>query len=600
MNIGQQLSHYIIEGKIGDGGFGDVFRARDMQSGMQVAIKCSRPGDSALPDQQQRFMREVSCSSKLSHPNIVQVYEYGALPDGTLYLVMEFVGGDNLEGIIKRYAPLNFDYATGIVLQVLDALSEAHKHAIIHRDLKPANMMIQHQGKGRPDTVKLLDFGIAKAFDGTQPDLTRQFFQNSVGFGTPQYMPPEQFFGKNLGPHSDLYAIGLVYYELLTGSQAFSGKTLSEIIQRQLKEFPNIPSPFNDGPLNDVFRKALAKDVSMRYSNAREMHNDLIQIFNSGGRWLNSYRSASSSVPYADENDRSLTNVVSEYAGDIDISSFNTVLFEKPVEEDYNADRIHDDAFGMATVDSSSGMGFENYGYDEFEEEFDGEPTDDMSRISEAAVLGPEGTVPSDKYNSYSPYGLPPAKRAQNEITQPATVDLAAAPAPYSAEYGVLTQAVKQPRMLLPETRVTDADDVMGEAKTIMADALDNVDPDFAKTNDMAALNPPKRTADDDDPPPIFHQQRTQFLRNHMINQSVMKETVLGNQGFFSRLFMSERLIRLRASAPGRFLHDAKSRFAKFMDTLYQFHFGVLVTAICLLIIIVAAIVMIIVVGKAK
>ncbi|MBR0391250.1 MAG: protein kinase, partial [Oscillospiraceae bacterium] len=126
MNIGQQLSHYILEEKIGDGGFGDVFRARDISSGMEVAIKCSRVEDSdnKLKDKEQRFLREVSCISKLKHPGIVQLFDYGSLPDGTLYLVMEYVCGQNLEVLIKRDAPFSYIYASEIILQILDALSE--------------------------------------------------------------------------------------------------------------------------------------------------------------------------------------------------------------------------------------------------------------------------------------------------------------------------------------------------------------------------------------------------------------------------------------------------------------------------------------------
>ncbi|MBQ8037243.1 MAG: serine/threonine protein kinase, partial [Proteobacteria bacterium] len=217
MNIGQQISHYTLEEKIGDGGFGDVFRARDINTGMEVAIKCSRSdaAETKLKDREQRFMREVSCLSKLRHPGIVQIFEYGMLPeDGTLYLVMEFVCGLTLETLIKRDAPYSFVAASDIILQVLDALAEAHNQGIVHRDLKPANIMLVRQGL-RTNVVKLLDFGIAKAFDGTEPDLTSQNFQNGAGFGTPQYMPPEQFYGKKVGPHSDLYAVALVFYELL-------------------------------------------------------------------------------------------------------------------------------------------------------------------------------------------------------------------------------------------------------------------------------------------------------------------------------------------------------------------------------------------------
>ena len=278
MEVGQKIDHYTLEDKVGDGGFGDVFRAVDDNTGMEVAIKCSRPQESSrIQDFEQRFLREVACISKLRHPGIVQLFDYGALPDKTFYLVMEYVCGLNLDVLIKRDAPYSYVFASNIILQILDALSEAHSQGIVHRDLKPANIMLVQRGLRR-DIVKLLDFGIAKAFDGTEPDLTRQTFDKGVGFGSPQYMPPEQFYGQKAGPYSDLYAVGLLFLELLTGRPAITGKTLSEIVEKQIRTFPTIEPPFNQGPLFDVFRRALAKQPSMRYQTALEMYCDVDAI----------------------------------------------------------------------------------------------------------------------------------------------------------------------------------------------------------------------------------------------------------------------------------------------------------------------------------
>jgi len=601
MNIGQQLSHYIIEGKLGDGGFGDVFRARDLNSGVEVGIKCSRPGDSGqLPDQQQRFMREVSCASQLCHRNIVQVYDYGTLPDGTLYLVMELVKGQNLEEIIKKYAPVSFYYAASIIIQVLDALYEAHSHSIIHRDLKPANIMIVHT-PNTPDTVKLLDFGIAKAFDGTQPDLTQQFFQNSVGFGTPQYMPPEQFFGKNLGPHSDLYAIALVFYELITGVQAFSGKTLSEIIQRQLKEFPKIPAPFNEGPLNDFFRQALAKDISMRSNNAREMQEALQRIL-VDMKWLRQYQSASNTVPFADVIEETVALPADSVGGNFDISSCSTVLFEKPNESDYDDDM-------MATVDSSSSAEINDFrqkmaqrlaetnrtidngavkiGYDEFEDDGDSAPTDDMSRISEVAFGNPDATQDIAFGNEY---GATSRSQAPGQN-------------PYSSEYNVTTHhSMKPPAAFKPRQPVVEE---LDECKTLMGASFEE---ELAKTNDFEALrisnptlpspyNSQNNNYKDDDPPPVFHKQKTQFLKSRAINSTFNNETVHGDLSLVQRFFMTKPMIRFRLSPVGRVIWRGCAAIADFFRNLYDNHFVILVASICILIIIVAVVIMILIFG---
>ena len=347
MNVGETLSHYLLEEKVGEGGFGDVFRARDINSGMEVAVKCSRPdaAESKITDREQRFLREVSVISKLRHPGIVQLFDYGIHEDGTFFLVMEYVCGLNLEVLIQRDAPFSYTYASEIILQVLDALSEAHHQGIVHRDLKPANIMLVRQGL-RTDVVKLCDFGIAKAFNGSEPDLTRQNFSSAVGFGTPQYMPPEQFYGKKVGPHSDLYAVGLVFYELLTGVQACAGASLSEIIEKQIKKFPDVPPPFNEGPLMAVFKRALAKKISDRYTSAAEMYYDIDAITRYHSPYLDKYTSAAGSsrayinfdeatIPRAthnknvgfDEDQDDIATFESPSFANVDIANSNTMLF---------------------------------------------------------------------------------------------------------------------------------------------------------------------------------------------------------------------------------------------------------------------------------
>lgn len=588
MNIGQQLSHYIIEDKIGDGGFGDVFRARDINTGIDVGIKCSRPGDSnQLPDQQQRFLREVSCASKISHPNIVQVYEYGALPDGTLYLVMEYVNGMNLENAIKQSSPLSFEYAVKIIVQVLDALGCAHGQSIIHRDLKPANIMIVHEGY-EEDTVKLLDFGIAKAFDGTQPDLTRQFFQNSVGFGTPQYMPPEQFFGKNLGPHTDLYAIGLVFYEMLTGNQAFSGKNLSEVIQRQLKEFPGIPKPYCDGPLLDVFRKALAKDVSMRYANAAAMAEDIRNIEKKYQAWYKVYCKTSSNVPVFPETNETKVNLP-EYNSE-DISSFNTAIFEASEED------------GATSTQDAVTI------YDEFEEE-DNLPTDDMSRLNlplPPSMARPEVFV-STKRDDRTSTEISSGGNVGGKVPDPADISEACTlmfdrvGADIEMPDYLKTndaKAVKLPPEPPPVTiarpRNVPTQNYLRPTNNFSAPTNNFSTP----TNDYySPKNEVVKKPDEDELPPVFHQQKTRFLQNHLINTSASRAAYNGKLSAWQKFKRSRFMIALGASLIGRVCRTINYKFNKLIDELYEWHFGALVACICLLIIIMTAVFIIIFLG---
>ena len=290
---GQTISHYLLQKKIGSGSFGDVFLALDQTTNTNVALKCSKAVEKfALPDYQQRFMREVECTKILNHPNIVQLLDFGTMEDGTLFLVMNYIDGVSLESIIKREAPIPFMRAARIILQILDALSDAHAKGIVHRDLTPANVMITRHGIRR-DFVQLLDFGIAKAFDGTQPDLTSQNLSKDMGFGTPQYMPPEQIYANNIGPYTDIYAVGLVFFEMLTATQPMLGPTVLDTIKKQLAEQIIVPPPFNEGPLADIFRMAFAKDYKQRYQGAEDMYADIDDLLNSMSPYLTQYNQAS-------------------------------------------------------------------------------------------------------------------------------------------------------------------------------------------------------------------------------------------------------------------------------------------------------------------
>lgn len=265
-----------IEYKIGEGGFGDVYRAVELSSGQPVAVKTLRNEvNPQLPDMVQRFEREFTLARKLRHPRIVAMYDFGRLRDGTLYMAMEYVAGEELEQVLRRERRLPIERARTIVLQVLEALATAHQMGVVHRDLKPSNVMLL---KGVPgDVVKLLDFGVAKAFDGTYADLTAQNLAGSVGFGTPQYMAPEQIFGQNIGPCTDLYAVGLIFIELVTGRAPMMAATPADIIQRQLQEEVAIPDWLRHSPIGQVIERAVAKDWRARFQLAGELYAALSQ-----------------------------------------------------------------------------------------------------------------------------------------------------------------------------------------------------------------------------------------------------------------------------------------------------------------------------------
>ncbi|MFA5625022.1 MAG: serine/threonine-protein kinase [Bradymonadales bacterium] len=338
MDVGQTISHYLLKQKIGEGGFGDVFLVQDLCTNQELALKCSRPDADVLPDMHQRFLREVACALRLHHPNIVRTYEHGMLPNGVLFIVMEFIDGLELEDIMRKEAPLSFSRSSNIVIQILDALHVAHSQGIVHRDLKPANIMLS-QIHGRPDFVKLLDFGIAKAFDGSQPDLTKQNLSKEVGFGTPQYMAKEQIFGGEIGPFTDIYAVGLLYYELLTGTQPMMGPTLSDIIYKQLKLVPSIPAPFDQGPLQDILLQAMAKDSSMRFASATEMKHSILRIFESYPQFVQQYDSA---VPSTQPNAPS------------SLSDADTSLIDSSIYTVDNAPTVENKAIGIAPPQASA------------------------------------------------------------------------------------------------------------------------------------------------------------------------------------------------------------------------------------------------------
>ncbi len=269
---GQKISNrYQIIKSIGEGGMANVYLAYDTILDRNVAVKVLR-GDLANDEKfVRRFQREALSASSLSNPNIVEVYDVGE-DNGEYYIVMEYVEGKHLKALLKKRGKLTVPEVIDIALQITNGLSVAHDSYIIHRDIKPQNILILENG-----LIKITDFGIAVAMNATQLTQT-----NSV-MGSVHYLPPEQASGKGATLQSDIYSIGILMYELLTGKLPFRGDNAVEIALKHLKEpMPSIRDELPDIPqsVENIILRATAKNPKNRYSDAREMHEDLKTCLN--------------------------------------------------------------------------------------------------------------------------------------------------------------------------------------------------------------------------------------------------------------------------------------------------------------------------------
>ena len=252
---------YRIVSRVGSGGMGDVYCAEDQQLGRMVALKLLHRRFAEDREFVERFRREASSAAGLQHPNVVAVYDRGAW-DGTSYIAMEYLPGRTLKQVVQEDAPLEPVRAIDLTVQVLRAARFAHKRGVIHRDLKPHNVIVDGE-----DRAKVTDFGIARA---GASDMT----QTGSIMGTAQYLSPEQAQGTPVTPRSDLYSIGIVLYELLTGHVPFDGESAVTIALKQVNEPPLPPTNFNSSvtpELEGVVLRALAKDPAQRFASADEM-----------------------------------------------------------------------------------------------------------------------------------------------------------------------------------------------------------------------------------------------------------------------------------------------------------------------------------------
>ena len=240
---GQTLAgKYKIEGFLSRGGMGAVYRATHVMLGKPVALKLIRPEIVTSPEVVRRFQREARAASLLSHPNIVTIYDLGQVEDGTLYLAMELCAGRSLKDLIVAEGPLAPRRAVRLCRAIAGALALAHKNRIVHRDLKPHNVMIAHDTEGQ-ETPKLLDFGIAKAVETDGATLT----STGMVLGTPRYLSPEQAKGLSVDGRSDLYSLGIIFYEMLVGRVPFDDPSVPSLLVKHMAEPPRPPSDLRPG-----------------------------------------------------------------------------------------------------------------------------------------------------------------------------------------------------------------------------------------------------------------------------------------------------------------------------------------------------------------
>jgi len=271
--IGRTFSHYRILEQIGAGGMGVVYRAHDERLDRDVALKVLSP---ALSDDQgflARFRREARTLSKLNHPNIATVHDFDS-EEGTSFLVMEYIQGISLNDKIAN-GPLTDKELVRVAVQLLDGLCAAHAQGIIHRDLKPGNLRETSDAR-----LKIVDFGLARTIQ-SDLDTTQSFTSNSALVGTLPYMAPEQLRGKSADVHTDIYSVGVVLYELATGSRPFPetfGPCLTDSILHQNPPLVRELNPQISSEIELLIRKAMEKEPGRRFASAVEMRNDLERI----------------------------------------------------------------------------------------------------------------------------------------------------------------------------------------------------------------------------------------------------------------------------------------------------------------------------------
>ena len=279
--VGQVVAdRYHVVKKLGEGGMGQVYLAEHVKMGRRSAIKVMNPAMVHDPDAVARFNREASNASRITHPNVCAIYDFGETPDGLIYLAMEFIEGEPLTDLLEREGALAVPRATAIFLQTADALQAAHDLGIVHRDLKPDNIMLSRK-KGGGDTVKVVDFGIAKAVGGDQAG--QKVTKTGLVVGTPEFMSPEQLSGDTLDGRSDLYSLALVFYRMLIGKLPFEATSVQETMIKRLTDEPTKlaearPDLSFPPGLQPVLDTALARTPMERYQSVAKFAADVAAV----------------------------------------------------------------------------------------------------------------------------------------------------------------------------------------------------------------------------------------------------------------------------------------------------------------------------------
>ncbi|HVV16357.1 MAG TPA: serine/threonine-protein kinase [Polyangia bacterium] len=302
---GTTVGKYKLHEIVGRGGMGVVYRAEHVYIGKEVAVKILHDGYGGREESIKRFLREARAASLINHPNIVDITDFGKSSDGTVFFVMEFLRGEPLDGVLQRERRLELLRAITIINQIAGALGAAHAKGIVHRDLKPENIMLTPREGRRElirqisdetgthtvterekafDFVKILDFGVAKVRD---PNVAEgRVTQQGVVFGTPEYMAPETARVGISDPRTDIYAVGVIFYEMLTGSIPFAGETAVDVMLKVVSEPVTPPRERAPGieitpEAEALIMKALAKDPLKRHQSMEELRDELQQCYGS-------------------------------------------------------------------------------------------------------------------------------------------------------------------------------------------------------------------------------------------------------------------------------------------------------------------------------